>query len=109
MDLYVEWANAIVHGRVTRRPSREYAGGMIALRPDRDGHVAAYEGVEALRSRYGRWILDSHFPPAGSPTGSVEGGYMSNAWVRMRHPDYDELRSMLNWVGENVRVRAVGG
>jgi hypothetical protein len=109
MDLYLEWANAIVHGRIARRPSREYSGGMIALRPDRDGRIAAYEGVEALQARYGRWILDSHFPPPGSPTGSVEGGYMSNAWVRLRHPDYDELRGMLNWVGENVRVRALGG
>lgn len=33
---------------------------------------------------------------------------MSNAWVRMRHPDFDELRNMLNWVGENVKVRASG-
>jgi len=31
---------------------------------------------------------------------------MANAWVRMRHPDYDELRNMLNAVGETVRVRA---
>jgi len=108
MDLYLEWANAIVHGRVAKRPSREYAGGMIALRPDRDGRIVSYEGVDALKSRYSRWILDSHFPPPGSATGTVEGGFMSNAWVRMRHPDFDELRNMLNWVGENVKVRASG-
>ncbi len=108
MDLYVEWANAIVHGRVAKRPSREYAGGMIALRPDRDGRISSYEGVDAMKSRYSRWILDSHFPPPGSATGTVEGGFMSNAWVRMRHTDYDELRNMLNWVGENVKVRASG-
>jgi hypothetical protein len=108
LDLYVEWANAVVHGRVAKRPSREYSGGMIALRPDRDGRIVGYEGVDAMQSRFGRWILDSHFPAAGTPTGSVEGGFMSNAWVRMRHPDYDELRRMLDWTGENVRVRAIG-
>ena len=42
-------------------------------------------------------------PP--SPQG-VEGGYMANAYVRMRHPDYDTLRSMLNAVGEAVKVKA---
>jgi hypothetical protein len=26
--------------------------------------------------------------------------------VRMKHPDYDELRGMLDFVGRNVRVRA---
>lgn len=108
MDLYVEWANAIVHGRVAKRPSREFSGGMIALRPDRDGRIASYEGVDAMNSRFGRWILDSHFPGAGTPTGSVEGGFMSNAWVRMRHPDFDELRRMMDWIGENVRVHAMG-
>ncbi len=106
MDLYVEWAHAIVQGRTSRKPSRQYSAGMIALRPDRDGRITGYEGVDAMQSRFGRWILDSHFPHPGSPTGSVEGGYMSNAWVRMRHPDYDELRRMLDSVGETVKVRA---
>jgi hypothetical protein len=36
----------------------------------------------------------------------VEAGYMANAWVRMRHPDYDELRRILTKVGETVKVRA---
>ena len=31
---------------------------------------------------------------------------MANAWVRMRHPDYDTLRAMLDEVGRTVRVRA---
>jgi hypothetical protein len=79
---------------------------MIALRPDRDGHVAGYEGVEDLNRDWGEWIIDSHFPPPGSPTAPVEGGFMANAWVRMRHPDYDELRRMLTTVGETIKVWA---
>ncbi|TPW10517.1 MAG: hypothetical protein FD129_1891 [bacterium] len=31
---------------------------------------------------------------------------MANAWVRMKHPDYDELRRMLDTVGQTVRVYA---
>ena len=31
---------------------------------------------------------------------------MANAWVRMRHPDYDTLRAMLDDVGETVHVHA---
>ncbi len=31
---------------------------------------------------------------------------MANAWVRARHPDYDELRRLLARVGQLVRVRA---
>jgi phosphoribosylaminoimidazole carboxylase (NCAIR synthetase) len=105
-DLYAAWAHAIVHEKVPFQPSRKYAAGMIALRPDKDGAISHYEGVEAMHKRFHEWILDSHLPPAGTPTQGVEGGYMANAYVRMRHPDFDTLRSMLTAVGETVKVKA---
>ena len=106
LDIYHEWALAVLYGRTGRKASRNYAAGMITLRPDRDGHIAAYEGVESIQRRYGEWILDAHLPPVGAPTQPVEAGYMANAWVRMRHPDYDDLRRMLDDVGRTVQVRA---
>jgi formate-dependent phosphoribosylglycinamide formyltransferase (GAR transformylase) len=109
MDLYREWAMAIVHGKPSAAPSRRYAGGMIALRPDRDGKIARYEGHDEVLRTYGEWIIDAHFPPPGTRTQPVEGGYMANAWLRMRHPDYDELRTMLEAAGRTIRVRAVAG
>jgi hypothetical protein len=106
VDLYREWAMAIVHGRPSQTLSRRYAAGIIALRPDRDGAIQSYEGVEQIQREFGAWIIDSHLPPAGTPTQGVEAGYMANAWIRMRHPDYDELRRMLDAVGRTVRVHA---
>jgi hypothetical protein len=80
---------------------------MIALRPDRDGRIARYEGVEAVYARHGAHILDAHFPPPGTPTQPVEAGYMANAWVRVRHPDYDQCRAIMNDIGQSIRVRAI--
>jgi hypothetical protein len=91
---------------VARKPTRRFAAGMIALRPDRDGTITHYDGVEELQQRYGEWIIDAHLPPAGTPTQPVEAGYMANAWVRMRHPDYDVLRDMLDDVGRTLKVHA---
>jgi hypothetical protein len=31
---------------------------------------------------------------------------MANAWMRLRHPDYDALRHVLNDIGERVQVHA---
>ncbi len=106
-DLFVEWASAVTSGKTTRPPSRRYAAGMIALRPSCDGRIVGVDGVEELHRRFEERIIDTHFPPAGHPTQPVEAGYMANAWVRMKHPDYDMLRGIMNWVGENVKVRAV--
>ena len=106
LDLYREWANAIVHGKVSNPPSRRFAAGIVALRPDRDGSIAGYSGVDQIQSAYGEWVIDAHLPDPGTPTQDVEAGYMANAYVRMRHPDYDELRRMLDEVGRTVQVHA---
>jgi formate-dependent phosphoribosylglycinamide formyltransferase (GAR transformylase) len=106
IDIYREWANAVVHGHVAARPSRRFATGIIALRPDRDGHISGYSGVDEAQERLGEWVIDAHLPPPGTPTQPVEAGYWANAYVRMRHPDYDVLRGMLDDVGRTVHVHA---
>ncbi len=105
IDIYREWAMAVVHGQRSQSLSRRFAAGLVALRPDRDGHIAGYEGLDEVQRRFGGWVIDHHLPPEGTPTQPVEAGYMANAWVRLKHPDYDELRGMLDFVGRNVRVR----
>jgi carbamoylphosphate synthase large subunit len=106
LDIYREWANAIVHGGTSAAPSRQYASGMVSVRPDRDGSITGYSGVEELNQRYGDWVIDAHLPSPGTPTQPVEAGYMANAYVRMRHPDYDTLRGMLDAVGRTLHVYA---
>lgn len=105
LDLYREWAHCLVHGRPGARASRRFAAGMINLRPERDGRIAGYEGFDDVQRAVGEWILDAHLPAPGTPTAPVEAGYMANAWLRMRHPDYDRLREILEGVGRAVRVR----
>jgi carbamoylphosphate synthase large subunit len=105
-DIYREWALAVAFGRSGDRPSRRYSAGMIALRPDRDGRIIGYEGAERVFARFSESIVASHLPPPGTPTQPIEAGYMANAWLRMRHPDYDQLRAMMDFVGETLRVRA---
>lgn len=105
LDLYIEWAHAIAHARPRSRPSRRFASGLIALRPDRDGRIHGYQGVEIL-NKLAPFVIDTHLPPPGTPTQPIEAGYMANAWVRLRHPNYDTLRELLDHVGQTIRVRA---
>lgn len=105
-DIYREWAHAIVHGSAQQRASRAYSAGMVALRPEADGVIRGYTGLDEVEGRYGEWIIDAHLPDPGTPTQPVEAGYMANAYVRMKHPDHDILRGMLDAVGETVTVHA---
>ena len=106
LDLYRAWAEAIVHGHIGARPSRQFATWIVALRPDRDGHISGYSGVDEAQARVGEWVIDAHLPDPGTPTQPVEAGYWANAYVRMRHPDDDALRGMLDDVGRTVHVHA---
>jgi hypothetical protein len=95
-----------VHGKIHRQPSRRFSAGMIALRPERDGRITGYSGLDEIGSRYGDCIVAAHLPDPGTPTQGIEAGYMANAWMRIRHPDYDELRRIMNEVGQTVKVHA---
>ena len=105
IDIYREWAMAVVHGKPSQQLSRRNAAGIIALRPDKDGIISHYEGLEQIEQAFGEWLIDAHLPPAGTPTQPVSAGYMANAWLRFKHPSYDHLRQLLDTVGQTVKVR----
>jgi carbamoylphosphate synthase large subunit len=106
IDIYREWAMAVVHGRPSQPLTRRFSAGIVALRPDRDGHISHYDGRQEVERAFGQWIIDAHFPHPGTPTQPVDAGYMANAWIRLKHPDYDELKRMLDVIGRTIKVRA---
>jgi len=104
LDLYREWAEAIVRGGRTGEASRRFSAGIVALRPEGDGTISGYSGLDEIQHQFGELIIDSHLPPPGTATQGVEAGYMANAWVRARHDDFDHLRYVLDEIGRTVTV-----
>ncbi len=105
VDVYREWAHVIVHGVPERQMRRPYSAGIVALRPDADGQIT---GLQRHRRDAGPARPVDHRRRTsrreGHHTQAVEAGYMANAYVRMRHPDYDTLRGMLDDVGQTIHV-----
>lgn len=106
IDIYREWAMTMVHGRASQPLSRRMSAGIVALRPSQDGRIVDYRGLGDIERAFGQWIIDVHLPSPGTPTQPVDAGYMANAYIRMKHPDYDELRRMLDLTGRTVKVLA---
>lgn len=106
MDLYREWAMAVCAGRPSQTASRRLSTGIIAIRPSQDGHIVGYEGLERIGNQFGGNLIDLHLPPIGSATQPVAAGYMANAWLRFKHESYDDLRRILDIVGQTVKVHA---
>ena len=106
IDLYKMWARAVSGAQIHQKPSRKYAGGMISIRPNKDGRVSGYTGIEEIEKRYGHNIIKAYLPPKGSSTQPIEAGYRANAWLFLRHPDYDQLRRMMDDVGNTLKMWA---
>ena len=105
-DVFVEWALAITGRPLQQRPSRRYAAGSVQIRPDRDGNFAAHQGLDAAWQRCRSWIYEYEIPELGSPTKALDRGWLCNTWFRLRHPDYDQLRELMTFLGRTVRSTA---
>jgi phosphoribosylaminoimidazole carboxylase (NCAIR synthetase) len=105
-DLYTEWARAVCWGDVHHTASRQYAGALLAIRPDRDGRIQGYSGVEDVQRRYGANIIEAYLPPAGTPTQPVSAGFRANAWMMLRHEDFDGLKHMARDIGARLGCHA---
>ena len=106
MDLWREWAMVVVHRRRGAVPSRRYATGSVQVRPNRDGHIVGYEGVREVMARCRPYLTEHRLPPKGTATDPIHKGYYNNVWFRLRHPNYDELLQLMDYIGENLTVRA---
>ncbi|MBL8617603.1 MAG: ATPase [Deltaproteobacteria bacterium] len=105
-DIYEAWAKAVCHGTLPPALHQRQAAGLLALRPDRDGVISGYSGVDEVQRRHGPSILKAFLPPVGTRTQPVEAGYMANAWVQVVHPDFDVAKAILMDIGNTVKVHA---
>jgi carbamoylphosphate synthase large subunit len=106
IDIYKLWARAITTGQIKQKPSRRVAGGMLSLRPNKDGRIVGYTGIDEMQRKYGQNIIRSYFPPIGKNTQPIEAGYRANAWLFVQHENYDSLRKIMDELGETIKTWA---
>ncbi|MBL8753251.1 MAG: ATP-grasp domain-containing protein [Planctomycetes bacterium] len=105
-DVYREWALAILGRPSEQSPSRKFAVGSVQIRPSTDGVYVGHRGLPEAFARCGQWIYEHAVPTPGTPTKGLDKGWLVNTWFRLRHPDYDELRRLMSFLGETVKADA---
>jgi hypothetical protein len=103
-DIYRAWAEAICFGKVQTLPKQRGCGGLVSLRPERDGTVVAVHGADAIQRKYGSRIYSARLPHPGQPTQPVEAGYRANGYVYATHEDYDACKAMMADIGQSIRI-----
>ena len=51
VDVYREWAHVITHGVPEHPMRRPYSAGIVALRPDANGQIQGYSGIDEIQGR----------------------------------------------------------
>jgi hypothetical protein len=52
-----------------------------------------------VQRRYGNHIVKMYLPPLGQGTQPIEAGYLANAYLYVRHPDFDACKEMMDDIG----------
>jgi len=94
VDLFVEWARAVCWGRFEGDTMRKYNCAITFKRAKGAGAIQAVRGMDALRRRCGRWLIEERLLPVGSPRRNWRHTLVSDGYLMFRHPEWEEAKAM---------------
>ncbi|MEX1366826.1 MAG: ATP-grasp domain-containing protein [Nannocystaceae bacterium] len=106
VDLYVEWARAVCWEAFEADTTRHYNVAIVFKRAAGQGRIRRIEGLEAVLARHRRWIQEVDLLPVGAHRRDWTQTLVSDGYVIVRHPQWDEALRMAQDVAEHVRLYA---
>jgi formate-dependent phosphoribosylglycinamide formyltransferase (GAR transformylase) len=104
-DLYVGWAEAVVHGRM-RPLERRFNAGSIFKRAQGAGRISHIEGLDRLLSDYGDHVALVDLLPVGAPRRDWRATVVSDGMVVVRHHELQRVVEMTERFAEDLRLYA---
>jgi hypothetical protein len=108
IDLFLGWAEAELHGTFSPVVERKYNTACITKRARGQGCITRIEGLEKIRRNCGPWLCTIDLLPIGSPRRDWKSTLLSDGYVTIRHPDWEETKAMADFVGTELTMIAGG-
>ncbi len=93
-DLYVGWAEAVVHGSLSQPLDRRYNVGSIFKRARGAGRITRYEGLEELLAQYGDAVVAQELLPIGAPRRDWRASVIGDGLIIVRHAELQRVIEM---------------
>ena len=93
-DLYVGWAEAVVHGRLSQPLERRYNVGSIFKRAQGVGRITRHEGLERLLAEYGDAVVAQELLPPGAPRRDWRASVIGDGLIMVRDPELQRVIEM---------------
>ncbi len=106
VDLFRSWAEATVHGQLSRPLERKYNATTVFKRAIGTGRIQRYEGLDRLLAELEPWIVATELNPIGSPRRNWKQQLIGDGMVVVRHPDLRVCTEMADRVGTDLQIYA---
>ncbi len=105
-DCYVGWAEAVVHGRLSRPLERRYNAGAIFKRAKGLGRITHIEGLGPLLESYGEHVAMLDLLPIGAPRRDWRATVIADGMIVVRHPELQQVIEMTERFASDLNLYA---
>ena len=104
-DVYVGWAEAVVHGRMRLLEHRHNAGS-ICKRAHGSGRITSVQGLDELLAAYGKDVVLVDLLPVGAPRRDWRATTIGDGIVIVRHHELQRVIEMTERFASDLRLYA---
>lgn len=108
IDVFREWARAVCWRTWEAPTERKYNAAIVFKRAHGQGKITQITGLEEVQRRYGRWICWENLLKPGQNRRDWKQTLVSDGFLIVRHPDWDEARRMAEDVANTITLVAGG-
>jgi ATP-grasp domain len=105
-DLFVAWAEAVVHGQLSRPLERKFNAGCVFKRARGVGRITHVEGLDQLLAEYGEHVVLVDLLPIGAPRRDWRATLISDGFIIVRHPELQPVIEMTDRLASDVHMYA---
>ena len=106
LDLFREWARAVCWHSFAGSVERQYNVAIIFKRALGQGRITRIEGLDAYRRRFGQWLVWENLLEPGQHRRNWLQTLVSDGFLMVRHPDWDEAKRMADAAATDVKLYA---
>ena len=104
-DVYIGWAEAVVHGRM-RQLEHRYNVGMICKRARGVGRITSVQGMDGLLAQYGDDVVLVDLLPVGAPRRDWRASTIGDGIVIVRHHELQRVLEMTERFASDLTLYA---
>jgi formate-dependent phosphoribosylglycinamide formyltransferase (GAR transformylase) len=105
-DLYIAWAEAVAHGRLSQPLKRRFNSGCVFKRAKGVGRITHVDGLEALLAEYGADVVLVDLLPVGAPRRDWRAVLISDGMIVVRHPELPRVIEMTERFAADLHMYA---